>query len=132
MTINEDEGHGKLDGFIKGPELKNVSICKFKFPKFPLDETTLVLGMSKDTDEGIIKKRKKDLNKIINFLIRQTFCENPRQESENWGRLKNLEFWEFLVEVGMFVDKKDIKEYTNDEKQNAKLRYLLEYKELLL
>ena len=115
MTINENEGQGRLDGQINGPELKNISICRFKFPKFPLDETKLILGISKDTDEAIIKTRKKDLNKIINFLVRQTYCENPRKNDETWGRLKNLNFWEFLAEVGMFVDQKDIEKYTDQE-----------------
>ena len=29
ITINENEGHGRLDGSIKGPELKNISLCRF-------------------------------------------------------------------------------------------------------
>ena len=79
MTINENEGHGRLDGIFKDQEMKNISVCRFKFPKFPLDETKLVLGISKDTDEKLVKNRKKDLNKIISFLVRQTYSVNPGQ-----------------------------------------------------
>ena len=39
ISIKETEGHGRLDGRVKGPALQNVPICRFKFPKFPLDET---------------------------------------------------------------------------------------------
>ena len=38
MTINENKGHGRLDGIIKDQEMKNISLCRFKFPKFPLDD----------------------------------------------------------------------------------------------
>ena len=76
ITIKENEGHGRLDGFTKGPELLNIPICRFKFPKFPLDETRLVFGMPKDIDDNEVKTRIKDLNKIIKFLIRQTYVEN--------------------------------------------------------
>ena len=51
MTLKEHEGHGKLSGFIKGPELTNIPVCRFRFPRFPMDETKLILGISKDEDE---------------------------------------------------------------------------------
>ena len=57
ITIKENEGHGRLDGLVKGPELRNIPLCRFKFPKFPLDQTKLVFGIPKDTDENIIKER---------------------------------------------------------------------------
>ena len=72
MTVKETEGYGRLDGKVKGPALQNIPVCRFKFPKFPLDETKLIRGMSKDTDEKIVKARKDDLNKIMKFLVRQT------------------------------------------------------------
>ena len=56
MTIGESEGHGSLDGVIKGTELSNISVCRFLFPKFPLDETKLIIGMPKEKEEGVIKK----------------------------------------------------------------------------
>ena len=66
ITIKEHEGHGALDGFIKGPELKNIPVCRFSFPKLPLDETKLIFATPKDTEECVIKERKNDLNKRIN------------------------------------------------------------------
>ena len=124
ITIQENEGHGRLDGYIKGPELKNIPVCRFKFPRFPLDETKLVLGISKDTDESIVKERKKDLNKIINFLIRQTYDNNSFKKTNNWEILKEMSFYEFLHAAGMFLSNKPFEEYTEDEKKYAKCRYL--------
>ena len=69
ITIKENEGHGRLDGEIKGPLLQNISICRFRFPKFPLDETKVVRGISKDSDEKLVKSRKSDLNKNSFCLV---------------------------------------------------------------
>ena len=97
ITIKENEGHGRLDGLIKGQELANVPVCRFKFPKFPMDETKMILGISKDTDEATVQDRKKDLKKIIKFLIRQTHFDETGMESEGWKKLKNMDFWRFLL-----------------------------------
>ena len=50
-------------------------------------------------------------------MIRQT-------QSDKWINLKNMSFWEFLYEAGMFEDNKCFKSYLKEEKRNAKLRYL--------
>ena len=86
ITIKDNEGHGRLDGTIKGPELKNIPVCRFKIPRFPLDETKLVLAISKDIEESDIKERKKDLSKIIKFLIRQTYSGNQVGETDSWKK----------------------------------------------
>ena len=75
-------------------------------------------------DEKIIKARKDDLNKIIKFLIRQTYTEKKLEDQESWKRLKCLNFWEFLFEAGMFVGSKSLEDYDELEKRNAKTRYL--------
>ena len=124
ITIKESEGHGRQDGNIKGPQLYNVSICRFRFPKFPMDETKLILGMSKDLDETVINTRKADLNRIIKYLVRQTYSERNHSECEGWKHLKDLTFWEFLYEVGMFEGNKVLNDYRNEEKEIAKTRYL--------
>ena len=124
ITIKENEGHGRLDGKVKGLELTNISVCRFRFPKFPLDETKLIKGVSKDTDEKKIKTRKNDLNKIVKFLLRQTHTEKKLEDCENWKKLRNLNFWEFIYEVGMFKGNKDLDDFTEIEKQEAKSRYL--------
>ena len=124
MTINGNEGHGRLDGLINKEALTNITVCRFNFPKFPLDETKLVLGISKDTEESTIKARKQDLNKITKYLIRQTYTEKKLNESESWKKLKTFDFWEFLYESGMFSGTQMFCDYTETEKQEAKIRYL--------
>ena len=75
ITIKETEGHGRLEGRVKGQLLQDIPVCRFKFPKFPLDETKLVKGMSKETEEETVKARKNDLSKIVKYLLRQTYTE---------------------------------------------------------
>ena len=70
MTIKESEGHGRLDGQVKGPALSNISVCIFTFPKFPLDETKLIAGIPKEMDDDLVKQYKSDLSKIIKYLVR--------------------------------------------------------------
>ena len=110
MSIKPDEGHGRLNGQIKGSELSNISVCRFRFPRFPLDETKLILGISKDANPNLIKERRSDLSKITKYLIRQTHTEKPYTESESCKKLKRLHFWKFLYEVGMFNNMKLFKE----------------------
>ena len=124
ITIKSNEGHGRLDGVINGPELTNIPVCRFKFPKFPMDETKLLFGLSKETDETTIKNRKNDLNKIVKYLIRQTYSEKTTSENRSWDRLKELDFWQFLQEVGMFKIHKPLQAYTEGERVQAKARYL--------
>ena len=124
ITIKEHEGHGRLDGLIKDQELTDIPVCRFKFPKFPLDETKLILGISKDTEETIVQQRKNDLNRIIKFLIRQTQSDKTVNESPRWTKLKKMDFWEFLYSTGMFSQDKLMQKYTKNEKQVAKQRYL--------
>ena len=106
LTIKENEGHGRFDGIKKGPTLSNMTVCRFKFPKFPLDKTTLILGMPKDTDDDIVKVRKKDLQKISKYLIRQTYTNEKMEDLDSWKNLKDMDFWEFIYEVGMFDSNK--------------------------
>ena len=68
ITIKENEGHGRLEGMIRGPELLNIPVCRFKFPKFPLDETKLVLGITKDMEDTTYEN-----NGWKNFKKKQEF-----------------------------------------------------------
>ena len=108
-----------MDNISKGPELKDIPICRFRFPKFPLDKTKLVFGIPKDTDEDKIKRQKDDLNKVVKYLIRQTYAERNVKDSENWRQFKKLSFWEFLYEAGMFSTDKKFQECTEDDRKNA-------------
>ena len=63
LTIDEGEGHGRLDGIKKGAKLMNIIICRFNFPKYPMPRTLLIPAMSKDMDEDMAKHCKSDLKK---------------------------------------------------------------------
>ena len=67
---------------------------------------------------------KSDLNKIVEFLLRQTFTENKIEDLNSWKKLCKLDFWQFLFEVGMFKGNKQFGNYTMPEKEEAKKRYL--------
>ena len=112
-----------MDGIEKGKRLTNIQICRFKYPRFPSDETKVIIAMHKDTDEKLVRESKRDLNKIIKYLIRQTFNERNNNYSD-MSRLKNLSFAEFLYEVGMVKENKFFEYLTSDEICTAKERYL--------
>ena len=83
LTVDEREGHGRLDGLKKGKRLKNITLCRFNFPKYPMPRTKLIVAMSKDIDEDIDKQCKSDLRKIVKFLIRQTDAEDEKNVSSS-------------------------------------------------
>ena len=58
------------------------------------------------------------------FLIRQTYTDKKLEDLEGWIKLKELDFWEFLFEAGMFTGNKSLKDYTDTEKQEARSRYV--------
>ena len=84
----------------------------------------MILGISKDADSNITKERRADLSKITKYLIRQTHTEKKLPESESCKKLKSLSFWDFLYEVGMFGKQKLSKEFTDQDKNDAKKKYL--------
>ena len=95
-----------------------MPLCRFNFPQFPLDQTTLIVGISKETDEAVVRNRKLDLRKIKTFLIRQS------SQSESFLILKNMSFIQFLHYAGMFEQHKSVNEYSEEEKSLARTRYL--------
>ena len=123
ITVKENEGYGRLDGIKTGCVLSNIEVCRFKFPKFPMNKTKLICGIAKDTEESIIKARKNDLNKISKFLLRQTYTDQDINELQSWKRLKDMSYWEFLYEVGMFSSSKLFNELNEDDKAEAEERY---------
>ena len=96
---------------MHGPTLLNITVCRFKFPKFPLNETTVVKSCSKDEDEADLNSKKEDLSKIVKFLVRQTYTDKDLENLESWSSLRKMTFWDFLLEVGMFRTEKDIYDY---------------------
>ena len=118
LLIREDEGHGRLDHRKSGPRIDSYLKCRFNFPLFPIDETIFIQGVKKEDSEEEVQSRKKDLLKIRKYLIRQTI------DNESWNVFKNLNFIEFLREVGMFDDDKEICEYNDKDIERANIRYI--------
>ena len=92
------------------------------FKKKEQELITEELKNSGKPDE-IVKKRKKDLEKIVKFLIRQTYSDTEIKDLESWKNLQGMDFWTFLREVGMFETVKLLTEYSDEEKTKAKERY---------
>jgi hypothetical protein len=124
FTVGKEEGHGKNDGKIVKPKITNYVHCRFNFPQFPLNKTTFILGLEKTLDESEVQKRRKDLQKIKKYMIRQTYIENIGQDRSDLENFKSLSFIEFLHEVGMFVTEKKLGNYSSNEKNAAYQRYL--------
>ena len=109
---------------MQGSAILNYVHCRFNFPQFPMNRTMFIPGLSKSLDENELLQRKKDLLKVKKYLIRQTYSENPLQESENYKYLKSLTFLEFLYESGMFYVDKKLEQYSVKEKEMAYDRYI--------
>ena len=124
INIGKEEGHGRNDGKIVKPKISNYVHCRFNFPQFPLNKTTFILGLSKTLEEAEVQKRRKDLQKIKKYMIRQTFIENIEQDRSDLSYFESLSFIEFLHEVGMFVIEKKLENYSVKEKNDAYQRYL--------
>jgi hypothetical protein len=80
-------------------------------------------GMSKDISDEQVEKRKTDLKKIKKFLIRQTYTEN-NPDSEQLRMFYELNFLQFLFEVGMFEEDKKMEDFSEAEKKSAYQRYI--------
>ena len=124
IRIKANEGHGKHDNKITGEPIEEYLKCRFNFPLLPLDETLFIQGIPKNLSLEELKQRKQDFFKIRKYLIRQTYSPGKIDENENWIKLKELSFLEFLREVRMFEKDKEISMYSESEIANAKKRYI--------
>ena len=68
ITIKQNEGHGRLDGIAQGPSILDYDECRFNFPQYPMNKTTLILGIPKNLCKEEVSKRKSDLKQIRKFL----------------------------------------------------------------
>ena len=100
IKIASNEGHGRLDGKIEG-EFLTVPVCRFNFPKNPIDKTEFILAFSKDHDKEEIKKAKLDYKKIRKYLLRLTNGDDFDKDKK-WINFKEMPFYKYLFEVGMF------------------------------
>lgn len=76
ILIKSTEGHRRHDGNEETEEIDH-NLCRFNYPQFPSKKTKkkktmFVPAMDNDLDEEEVLKRKNDLKKIRQFLIRQT------------------------------------------------------------
>ena len=120
IVITEDQGHGRHDGKKKGVPLE-LKVCRFNFPRNPMDKTQFIRGFSKDMDQKFVNKARVDYEKIRKFLLRLTSVPDYENTKE-WAFFINLSFYEFLFEVGMF----DTINWRSDAEaqQRARDRYL--------
>ena len=120
INIAANEGHGRLDGKIEG-EFLTVPVCRFNFPKNPIDKTEFILAFPKDHNEEEIKKAKLDYKKIRKYLLRLTNGDDFDKDKK-WINFKEMTFYTFLFEVGMFEGNK--KQDDKNACEAARKRYL--------
>ena len=125
ITIQETEGHGRNDNVLRSAKISNYVQCRYNFPQFPMNKTKFILGMSKELDIEEKENRKKDLQKIKKYLIRQTFSEDSSiSASMALKQFQELSFIQFLYDVGMFKGNKKLEECSRNEKDIAYKRYI--------
>eukprot|EP00092_Neocalanus_flemingeri_P022722 GFUD01024642.1.p1 GENE.GFUD01024642.1~~GFUD01024642.1.p1 ORF type:complete len:2733 (+),score=580.47 GFUD01024642.1:994-8199(+) len=105
IRILPGEGHGRLDGKVE-EEVLLVPVCRFNHPRNPIDRTEFLLGFPEDVDEEDHKKAKADYSKIRKFLLRITHGDDF-EKKDKWRKFKQMTFFEFLFEVGMFEKSQD-------------------------
>ena len=79
-----------------------TSVCRYRFPKFPIDKNIVLLPLSKDEDPKLLVKMKKDLKHIKSYLIRKTYFWQSNENEEDWLKFEKMTFEEFLQDTGMF------------------------------
>ena len=125
ISIKAKEGHehGENDDG-KMVELLNIPICRFNYPRLPMDESTVLLGYTDQENEEVVKAAKKDYLAIRKYLIRQTYTPDKckLEDQLNWQKLKKIDFKTFLNNVGMYSDvSKNLSEL--EQFVQAKTRY---------
>ena len=121
LRIEKNEGHGRLDKKITDEELM-VPLCRYSFPKNPSDETILLRPFPEDYDKKDLKAAEEDFKKIRKYLLRMTSGDDFEQ-SEQWKQFCQMDFSDFLFEVGMFENNQSSKDDV-EKLQKAKARYL--------
>ena len=93
IRISKKESHGKGDENLAS--VLTIPVCRFKFPKFPLDKTSFLYPISTDDmDDKEIGKIKSDLLHIKKYLARQTYYVKCKEDEESWNKFKCMSFWQ--------------------------------------
>ena len=112
FRVLETEGYGK-DQQRNGGTIEEI-LCRFNFPKFPLDKTEvltpILVGLSIflctlllmfDQDDGE-ETNKQNLLKIKKYLARQHYIDPKLKDPEECiKRFKQLDFGEILKDLNM-------------------------------
>lgn len=98
-------------------------ICRYKYPRCPIDVTTLLLPISKAEDPKKVTQMQKDWKHIRAYLIRRTHFFESKENEKIWIQFKNMTFEEFLQDLGMYAGLSS--NLSQDEKKTkARERYL--------
>ena len=71
-----------------------VKLCRYKFPRYPLDKLEILYPVEKDDKN--INNYKKDMLHIKKYLTRQ--CN----DEASLRKIQEKNFWEFLYDLGFF------------------------------
>ena len=66
-----------------------------------MTSTTFIPALPKSIDEESLSQRKSDYKKIRKTLIRDITSDGKREENEQWSRLQQMTYDEYLDHVGM-------------------------------
>ena len=123
MKVHKKEGLGLNEEDDDDKEEVIAKICRFRFPRYPLDATTLIFPLTKSDDAKEVNKMKKDLRHIKCYLIRRMQYLINKEDEELWKKFIAMDFYEFLHDLGFFKEISD--ELSLEErKQLARKRYI--------
>lgn len=123
MKVHKKEGLGLNEEDNDDTEEIIAKICRFRFPRYPLDSTTLVFPLTKSDDTKEVNKMKKDLRHIKCYLIRRIQYLVNKEDEELWEKFKAMDFFDFLYDLGFFKEISD--DFSPEERRRlARKRYI--------
>jgi len=123
--VKAHEGHGSGESYrAKRIDLPPIPLCRFGFPRPPMDETTVLLGFNREEDKDLVKTAKVDYLSIRKYLFRQTYVPDKSNldDQPGWKKLRTLTFKAFLKQSGMY-SYISLELSEEDQFQAAKVRY---------
>ena len=76
-------------------------VCRFSFPRFPVDKNIFLFPISKTEDPKAKQAMKKDYEHIKAYLIRRTHFFESKTQENIWLAFEKMTFDEFLQDLGM-------------------------------
>ena len=125
MKIHKKEGLAISETMSETDETEEIihQTCRFNFPRFPIDKTTLIFPIPKNEDTKESNRMKEDLRHIKAYLIRRTQFIINKENEKIWKKFESMTFNEFLQDLGFH---KDISPDLPEEERNslARKRYI--------